>query len=408
MGNNLFQFLMTSRGVKNLLSRAYSLIQRFGLGPGKMESSLTCWAKIAHKYNIRATFPVTAIIVKRYPRVIKRLQAQGIEFALHGFTHIDYSVLSLAEQITHFNKAIKVFNFYGIDFDGFRAPYTRWNHWTMEAIQELKIKWESSKTMLWDIFFTPLNVQSKGIKAYEKAVALYNSVDVRTHPVLPDLSYGEVQPQFVEIPLCLPDDEMLVDRLKLPLAKIKEIWEYILAQSYERGELFTLQLHPERLPLCKSVIEQVIRKAQSYYPKVWIASLNEIAEWWNEKAQFRAEVKDLGRGSTSNSEYKIIFNCSARATILCKNIECPSLQAEKRFNLKWNNSYQWVKPGTNEVIVKANIPPVIVKDTVDKTDESTPTIWFWRWPNGARSCLSITGDVDSLTLVDFLLRIVGK
>ena len=393
MGNNLFQFLMTSRGVKNLLSRAYSLVQRFGLGPSKMESSLACWVRIARKYNLRATFPVTAIIVKRYPRVIKRLQAQGIEFALHGYTHIDYSVLSLAEQIVHFTKAIKVFNSYGIGFEGFRAPYTRWNNATMEAIQGLKIKWESSKTILWDIL-TPLMVPSKGIKAYEKAVALYHSVNARDHPVLPDLSSG-----FVEIPLCLPDDEMLVDRLKLPVDKIKEIWKYILAQSYERGELFTLQLHPERLPLCKDVIEAVIRKAQTYRPKIWIASLNEIADWWKERAQFKAEIKDLGKG-----EYKVILNCSSRATILCKNIECPSLQA-----VKWiKDSYQWFKLETKEWIVKANMPPVIVNDTVDKTGESTSTIWFWRWPYGARRCLSITGDVDALTLLDFLLRVVGK
>ena len=34
-----------------------------------------------------------------------------------------------------------------------------------------------------------------------------------------------------------------------------------------------------------------------------------------------------------------------------------------------------------------------------------PVLRYWRWPHQARSALSITGDIDSMTLIDFVLRV---
>ena len=33
-----------------------------------------------------------------------------------------------------------------------------------------------------------------------------------------------------------------------------------------------------------------------------------------------------------------------------------------------------------------------------------PLVRMWRWPNGARSALAVTGDIDALTLRDFMTR----
>ena len=51
----------------------------------------------------------------------------------------------------------------------------------------------------------------------------------------------------------------------------------------------------------------------------------------------------------------------------------------------------------------------------DKADEKAlsnkieqldaPLIRYWRWPAQARSAVSVTGDIDSITLADFILRI---
>jgi hypothetical protein len=37
-----------------------------------------------------------------------------------------------------------------------------------------------------------------------------------------------------------------------------------------------------------------------------------------------------------------------------------------------------------------------------------PLIRLGRWPNGARSALSVTGDIDALTLWDYGLRFLGR
>ena len=37
-----------------------------------------------------------------------------------------------------------------------------------------------------------------------------------------------------------------------------------------------------------------------------------------------------------------------------------------------------------------------------------PLVRLGRWPNGARSALAVTGDIDALTLWDYGLRFIGK
>ena len=36
---------------------------------------------------------------------------------------------------------------------------------------------------------------------------------------------------------------------------------------------------------------------------------------------------------------------------------------------------------------------------------SAPLVRYWRWPNGAKSAMCITGDLDALTLLDYTSRI---
>ena len=34
-----------------------------------------------------------------------------------------------------------------------------------------------------------------------------------------------------------------------------------------------------------------------------------------------------------------------------------------------------------------------------------PLVRYWRWPNGAKSALCITGDLDALTILDYASRL---
>jgi hypothetical protein len=34
-----------------------------------------------------------------------------------------------------------------------------------------------------------------------------------------------------------------------------------------------------------------------------------------------------------------------------------------------------------------------------------PLVRYWRWPDGAKSALSVTGDLDALSLLDYVSRL---
>ena len=55
----------------------------------------------------------------------------------------------------------------------------------------------------------------------------------------------------------------------------------------------------------------------------------------------------------------------------------------------WNNT-----EGTEKRIV----------EEIEQSD--APLLRYWRWPDKARSAMSVTGDIDSVTLSDFVLRIL--
>jgi len=45
-------------------------------------------------------------------------------------------------------------------------------------------------------------------------------------------------------------------------------------------------------------------------------------------------------------------------------------------------------------------------ELIEHIEASTgPLIRYWRWPEGARSPMCVTGDVDALTLLDYAARL---
>ena len=55
---------------------------------------------------------------------------------------------------------------------------------------------------------------------------------------------------------------------------------------------------------------------------------------------------------------------------------------------------------------RGEITPALEMDIVQTVEASPSTlVRFGAWPDGSRSALSITGDIDAMTLVDFMLRL---
>lgn len=370
---NLAGFLLKSRGIPSLAKRVPGLFARFGLTEDKIASCLHTFVDITQQFDALPTLTITANLIPRYPTLIRGLQNRGVEFAIHGLTHTNYAQLSFDNQLDHISTAMQIFHSQGIKFSGFRCPYLSSNAATILAVKELGFKWESSDVVSWDV----LDLAQYGPyrrEAYKKITGIYNAKDARFERSLPRMI-----DELVEIPVSIPDDEILVDRLGVKdRSAVASIWLDVLRKSYERGELFTMQLHHERMGFCGGALARVLSEACSLNPPIWIAQLNDIADWVIELEKIRLVVDKVGE-----DRYRVKVVGSNRASVLVKGGCVNSLGRD------WVDGYRLVNSKDFEL-----------------TSSNRPDVRLWRWPDGAKSAFSCTGDIDSITIIDFARRFV--
>jgi peptidoglycan/xylan/chitin deacetylase (PgdA/CDA1 family) len=426
-------FLSKSRGIKNLLLRIISICSRFGITSRKFDKLLRRFAQATTDLGCVPTFAITAVTLKRNPKVVTELRRKGVEFAVHGYIHTDYGVLPLEEQVRHYHQAIDTFTKCQVLFTGYRAPFLRTNFETTEALRRLGFLYDSSRTVHWDVLDKskyPVNMW----REYERLLDFYRSMKAENYTTLPRLNDG-----LVEIPVSIPDDEALTERLGVVDAReIGAIWAEILRRTYERGELFTLQLHPERIALYEPALASIVLQAKSYNPPVWVATLSEIAKWWIERNQFTLELYHQ-----SQDRYKVKAICSERATVLLRNCHmdvpvdewckgfksvsardftiesqmCPVIGLSRNvsgdvanFLRKEGYIVETGERRSDYAIYLTDLEQFTVADEkplIEKIEQSeAPLLRYWRWPGQARSAFTVTGDIDAITLIDFGLRIL--
>jgi hypothetical protein len=424
-----------AKGRLALAKRAGQIVNHYGLTPSNMAQALDRFSQVLRDFRCGATFPITAVALKRNARVVEKFVGQGIEFAIHGYRHIDYSQLALEEQVVHLRHAHDTFTSARIPFNGFRSPYLRFNEHLREAAREAGLAYLSNQPILWDMLdgesFSP-TAQT----AYRRAIALYTPWSADEQPALPQLWRD-----LVEIPVSLPDDEILLDRLGGDAdGLVKRAWSRILAETYRREELFTLQLHPERIAQCASALRALLAQARALNPPVWVTSLCEIAAWWRARSAATVTTTNTGNGT------------------LCLSLKGPDGMAFLARNVEtdvgglaqpWVNGYQ--RYATQRLVLVSGIRPFIgvpagtAPELVDYLREqgyivevsdnsqaysvyldhagtiheyrrpllaqveegSQPLVKLGRWPGNNRSALAITGDIDALTLWDYGLRYLG-
>jgi peptidoglycan/xylan/chitin deacetylase (PgdA/CDA1 family) len=427
-GMRVLSVAAKGKGPLNFVRRAEVIGARYGFGPRRMDRRLAAIHAILERYGYAATLPVTAAAVERNPSVIARYAALGIEFAVHGYYHVDHTGLSEGEQRDQLAHARRLLETNGVRVAGFRAPYLRWNRATLGAARESGFLYDSSRAMYWPVD-PPLESAT-----YRRALAFYGAVPTTDNPVLPRTVEG-----IVQIPYCLPDDEAVVDRLRLATPEaIAELWLAMLRASHERGELFTLGLHPERIEACLPGIVAVLEAARAARPPVWVARLEEIARWWRGRAATTVAVGDRGSG-----ELHVSIRGPKGLTVLARNVEVPGSEP-------WADGY--VRARGTEFDVRAECRPFVGVHPTSPTslmaflreqgfivevaesrgaypfflkrkhfcrgDERSlladleagefPNVRLGRWPDAARSALSVTGDVDALTIWDYAFRFLGR
>ena len=434
MGTSFVASAARAKGALALLKRARSIAIRYGLTPAKMDQALCLLAQTLARFDCGASIPTTAVALERNSETITKYVGRHIEFAVHGYTHVDYSQLTPEEQLAHLRRARDAFADVGITASGFRSPYLRRESHLYDAIGATGFSYASNQPILWDVLgpdaFTPPTYAS-----YERAIAFYDPWHASERPSLPQL--GD---RLVEIPVSLPDDEILIDRLDgRPNGLVEKAWQCILAQTYQRGELFTVQLHPERIAACVDGLSAVLAEARLRSPSVWFARLDEIAAWWRARAGATVEI-----GETGDGELTLAVDGPQGTTVLARSV------AVDAPTVPWADGYRRV--GSTGLAMRSPVRPFIGLSPaaspglagflrqqgyiIEVSEErfrypyyfdwvefgaelerpllaeieegNRPLVRLGRWPDGARSALAVTGDVDALTLWDYGLRLVGK
>jgi hypothetical protein len=416
------------KGYSALVKRARSINERYGFTATKMDRALELFTTVLHDYGCSASFPITASVLARHDSVVEKYQARNIEFAVHGLFHIDYSQLSMDEQNNHIRRARQIFAQKRICVTGFRCPYLRWNDNTLAAAASQGLSYDSSQVLHWV-------VGEHLTEDYQHVLKFYRAKSANDYPALPRIINGVVQ-----IPYCVPDDEALIERLQLSDAQaISEIWMAILKQTHELGELFTLGLHPERIGLLHEPLTSVLARARSLWPKVWIARLDEIADWWRARSQASFEVI-----SEADDVFHIHVVGPPGTTVLARHvtIQAPVEPWQDNFCRVRGTSFHFRASKQPCVGLSPDSDPALfvflrqLGYWVEAADDSRacsiylrqlhfapederllisrlacseePLICLARWPDAAQSALCISGDIDALTLWDYGVRLFGK
>lgn len=425
---NPISVAIKGKGSLNFLRRGVSIARRYGVTADKMKQALAQLAAILRRFGCDATLPITAVALQRTPHVVRKYQAQGIEFAIHGYRHLDHSQLSGEEQLAHLKLATQAFARAGIQAYGFRSPYLRWIPDTLVALRQQGLTYDSSQGLSWDV------LDGRETPAYRHVLDFYGALPTSDYPSLPSL-----EGSLIRIPYSLPDDEALVHRLSLETTdQMNALWLAILHRSYELGELFTLGLHPERIPVCQGPLTAVLSEARQLDPPVWIARLDEIAAWWQARADATVKVTD-----TADNELYLTVTGPPGTTVFARGLEVdvpttPWVNGYRRvetttFSLHVpSRPFIGLSPGSSPqlatflrqqgYIVEISKNPHysyyfdqadfvaeqkrLLLAQIEGTDR--PLVRLGRWPNGACSALAITGDIDALTLWDYGLRLFGR
>ena len=399
-------------GPSSILRRVREILTAYGVSERKFADKLAKYAGILKVYGTNASFSATAIAVARNPHLFKGLEKDGVELVIQGFRHIDYSTTAPEKQEEDVRAAVDVFGRFGLTFSGFRAPYLKLSPETRSILKNY-VTYDSSEKFLWDC---------------QLPIACQNRSEG-------NISAPIVRDGLLEIPVSLPSDVWLLHRLGVQNQNdIYDLWKNTFESSHERGELFTLQLHPENIDRCDEALKKLLACAREKKPPVWMTTLGEVASWWAQRSKCT-----LSRSGGRN--HKITLEGSERATLLTRNLDVPGARAwfggcdvvEGREFSAAKNPAVGVSPNASSTLAQ------FLKDEGFIVEESTrrktyglyfdreqfgerdqlallseieasgkPYVRLWRWPERARSALSISGDIDCVTLWDYAYRLVGE
>jgi peptidoglycan/xylan/chitin deacetylase (PgdA/CDA1 family) len=420
------------RDARYIWFRLIALVRRYGISASRAKKRvLDCVDRLA-RYECRPTFPTPGQVVGRNGTFCRELQRRGTELAVHGYHHLDFRALSADESRRQFAGAAAAYERNGIQFEGFRCPYLSYTEQLNDTLRNDHFQYSSNKAIWWDVVVPESqHGAGQGAQAFFQGLSrFYRAESSKTHLAVPRMS-----DHLVEIPVCLPDDLQLLDGLKLDERGVRQAWIDVLRQTHRRGELFDLMFHPESFEQCGPALEAVLREARDLEPPVWITQLRDVNQWWREKSGFTVE-------SIDNGGLHVTFRCSDRATVLVRHLGIgePTQSWYGSYRVLEGRTLQLSSDARPFIGVAMGTPAALVAflqdqgyiletgpeaprcaiylrpadladlhNQVDLIDfietSSAPLVRFWRWPAKTRSALCVTGDLDALSLTDYVARL---
>ena len=379
-----------AKGATGLLARARSIYERYGINPGKMDQALLKYTQVLEPFHCGATFPITAVTLSRNRATLAKYLDKNIEFAVHGFRHIDYAQRAALDFPLHLRRALDEFAELGISPTGYRSPYLSRNSALLPVIGAAGFSYVSNQPLIWDVVERDA-LSQKQLLHYDRALAFY-----KPWKASKGISLPRMHGNLIEIPVSLPDDEILVERLGSTSEFIANAWCKILNLTYQEEGLFTLQLHPERISACANALVQLLGTTMHRKPAIWLARLDEIATWWRARCTATLTITPSGEG-----RWRVMVDGPPGTTVLVRDCEpeAPSLPWMDGYaRVDARDFYVSCSPGSDSDW----------KHFEQAQASDCPLIRLGNWPDGCRSALSITGDIDAMTIWDYGLRLLGK
>lgn len=440
---NLVAFSIKTKGGRNFARRLWTVFSRFGFSEKRNRRSLETVIQELKRYHAAPTFFIPAIVLQRHPDLLASISRAGAEIGVHGYVHNDYRLLPKDAQQAQTSRAISVFKAVNMPFQGFRNPYLGWSEDSIGVFEDLGFGYESNEAVLHEVVdLTSLSPTI--LDGYQKSLSLYRALPCNPYALRPHF-----EGKLLRIPTSIPDDEMLFDRLRITTGKeVGHIWSQVMRRVYDLEGVYVLNLHPERGVLCQQALSTLLRAASSQPRSVWITRLDEIATWWKERRAFSFNIQ-----RQQSDIWKISVDCTERATILARNLQfkgevttapwneheirvdartftvqaerCPTLgisheTPDEVLSFLQEQGYPALRAseaecedythylhlpeglGTSRAEQFSNRARLVQQ--IEELD--TPLLRFACWPSGHQAALSISGDIDSVTIQDFFLRIL--
>jgi peptidoglycan/xylan/chitin deacetylase (PgdA/CDA1 family) len=257
-----------SKTARQKVRRAFVLPSRYGFSSRKFMGNLAEMIALLKKHEVVGTFPITATVLERHPELANILE--GMEVAIHGLRHRDFSHLETGRQIESMKAAMETFRSLGIDVVGFRAPYLRWSESMFNAVEGTALLYDSSKPSGWSC-----GSELDSLTGMKEALGSYGISKM-------GFCLPFVRGRIVEMPVAIPDDEILVDRLNLiDGGRFALALTAMMNSAIQSGGHLVLQLHPERFDFFETALDDVLKYAAE--KKAWVAPLMRVGKWWLEK-----------------------------------------------------------------------------------------------------------------------------